>query len=61
MLVVEVKIRGSNRGHLYHAIRRDVVDARVRVAKGRNIRISVHDLAAMGETYRPGVSGDWFV
>ncbi len=47
LLVVEVRIRGSNKGPMYHFIPREIVDARVAGFKGKNLRVSVLDLPGM--------------
>lgn len=64
LLVVEVKIRGSKRGHLYHFISAEVVNFLVDSSESKHIRISVHDLSALSfQSVRPGLplSGGWLL
>ncbi len=56
LMVVEVKIKGSNKGSNYHFIPREVVDDRVSRSKGKHLRFSVHDLAGMSiQSIREGL------
>lgn len=56
LLLVEVKISGSNRGSTYHFIPHEAVDNRLDGFSGKDLRISVHDLAAMSiQTIREGL------
>ena len=62
LLVVEVKIRGSRRGHLYHFISCQVVEKLIESTEAKNIRVSVHDLSALSfQSVRPGlpIPGGW--
>jgi len=56
LLLVMVHVRGSDKGPLYHFVSREAVDSRVTGFSGKNLRVSVLDLAAMSvQTIREGV------
>ncbi len=56
LLVVEVRIRGSNKGPMYHFVPREVVDGRIAGFRGKNLRVSVLDLPGMSiQSIREGL------
>ena len=56
LMIVELRVRGSNKGPSYYVVPREMVDHCIAGSKGKNIRISVHDLPALSlQVYRMGV------
>ena len=56
LLLVAVRVRGSNKGSLYHFMPRLVVNDLLSRFEGKHLRVSVHDLPAMSvQTIREGL------